>query len=321
MAALGKWIDGITAESRVGDAAQLSLEVRLAAVAYWLPLAARQLDGDVEKVHQLRVSTRRAIAALKLYRNWLPRRPTRWLKRRLKSMRQAVGSARDLDVFAARLQQEYGAEADSLRTIVAERRVAVQPEIEVVADACLKNNRLHRKIGHLLDGVRPRGERAKSFDASFGDWATVRLREVAEPFFGIMPEVTADRTALHEFRIAGKRLRYTMELLAPALGVEFRREHYLVVEKLQERLGEINDCVTSTAHLNQWRHDLAAPDQKELLGRWIDQEQRRLETAIDAYSAWWTAERVDSLRLGLGITSADESSPPRVTTAGRSCVG
>jgi CHAD domain-containing protein len=112
-----------------------------------------------------------------------------------------------------------------------------------------------------------------------------------------------------------------MELLAPAFGVEFRREHYLVVEKLQERLGEINDCVTSTAHLNQWRHDLAAPDQKELLGRWIDQEQRRLETAIDAYSAWWTAERVDSLRLGLGITSADESSPPRVTTAGRSCVG
>ena len=37
------------ADGRVSDAARVSLEARLATVAYWLPLAARQIDDDVGK--------------------------------------------------------------------------------------------------------------------------------------------------------------------------------------------------------------------------------------------------------------------------------
>ena len=93
MAPLSKWIDGLAADSSVSAAARKSLEARLAAVAYWLPLAARPVDGDTERVHQLRVATRRAVAALKLYRDWLPRKPHRWLTKRLKKLRQAAGDA------------------------------------------------------------------------------------------------------------------------------------------------------------------------------------------------------------------------------------
>src|SRR5262245_57840761 len=99
MTQLSKWVEGVDGDSSVSAACRRSLEDRLATVAYWLPLAARQIDDDVEKVHQLRVSTRRAIAALKLYRDWLPRRTRRWLKKRLNDSREAAGAARDLDVL------------------------------------------------------------------------------------------------------------------------------------------------------------------------------------------------------------------------------
>ena len=46
--------------------------------------------------------------------------------------------------------------------------------------------------------------------------------------------------ALHDLRIAAKRLRYTLEIFAPALGAE--AEGLLSsVEALQERLGDIHD--------------------------------------------------------------------------------
>ena len=45
-------------DASVDDAARLSLEARLTAVAHHLPLAAYHAEQDVEHVHRLRVSTR-----------------------------------------------------------------------------------------------------------------------------------------------------------------------------------------------------------------------------------------------------------------------
>ena len=104
----GKWIEGIGPDGSVDDAARRSLEPRLTAVVHWLPLAAYLAEHDVEHVHRLRVSTRRAVAALKLYRDWLPRKQRRWVKKRLKKIRRAAGDARDLDVLAERLARDYG---------------------------------------------------------------------------------------------------------------------------------------------------------------------------------------------------------------------
>jgi CHAD domain-containing protein len=320
MAALGKWIEGLKGDGRVSDAARLSLEARLAAVTYWLPLAARQLDGDIEKVHQLRVSTRRAIAALKLYRDWLPRRRARWLAKRLKKIRRAAGAARDLDVLDVRLQREFAERAEELQAIVAQRRGAVQPNIERIAERCLRNHRLQDRISRLLAGVRPRGEATMERDASFHDWATTRLRQVAEQFFAAMPDGTSDLAALHRFRIAGKRLRYTMELLAPAFGPDLRQECYPVVEQLQERLGKVNDCVTGSAYLSDWSREVNTPEQQELLRQLIDREQAQLQEAIDAGRGWWTAERADVLRSALGVPSAEDQ-PTHEAAVDHSFVG
>jgi CHAD domain-containing protein len=299
MARLSKWIDAIPTAGRVSDAARVSLEARLATVAYWLPLAARQIDEDIEKVHQLRVSTRRAIAALRLYREWLPQDEYAWLSRRLKRVRRAAGAARDLDVLADWIRDELGGQSGALVAIVADERAAAQPAIMAIADKCEAENRFRRKMYGLLASVRPRGKRHKKQDVSFHNWAETQLAQVTDGFFAALPNQSSDLSALHEFRIQGKELRYTLELLASAFGPELREEHYPVVEELQEQLGRINDCVAADERLRHWRKKFDGHAEQETFDRLITVRHAELDKALAEYRGWWSADRTDSLRHGL----------------------
>src|SRR5688572_28787502 len=99
-----KWVEGVSPDDRTCDVAVRSLRGRLRAVLHYLPLAADKAQEDVEHVHQLRVWTRRATAALVLYQELLPRRRFAWMKKQLRRVRQAANEARDCDVLLARLK-------------------------------------------------------------------------------------------------------------------------------------------------------------------------------------------------------------------------
>jgi CHAD domain-containing protein len=298
----GKWIDGICAECAVADAASRSLDARLRTVIHWLPLAAYLHDQDVEHVHRLRVSTRRAIAALKLFGDSLPRGAARWMKKRLKKIRRAAGDARDLDVLAMRLSHDYGQRADAIITLIAERRAAAQPAIVAVAQRCSRHDQFVRKTGKLLSAIRPTTQ-ASGQPARFADWAGEQLAQAARRFFAASPGHTSDTTLLHQFRIRAKALRYTIELVAPAFGAELRDVHYLVVEELQERLGRIQDHVTASARLSEWAeaacHSAHAP-----MHDIAQEELNRMHEAVSEFHEWWNPQRADELRLGISCSHA-----------------
>jgi CHAD domain-containing protein len=309
MSQLGKWIDGLAPESSVSEAARLSLDARLSAVTYWLPLAATYSHYDIEYVHRLRVSTRRTAAALRLYRDWLPRRRARWLKRRLHRIRQAAGDARDLDVLADRLRRQLGPRGEDLLADVMRRRAAAQPAIRAERDRACRGDRMRRKIGKLLGSVTPRGEVGRADrQRTFRDWAVQQLRTTAERFFAAVPSDDSDRAALHQFRIRGKALRYAVELLAPAFGPELRELHYPVIEELQEQLGQINDYVAGAERLRHWCDSAGDPERVALLREFIELEQAQLEEMLDQFRQWWTSERVETLRQGLLGGRADDQS-------------
>jgi len=74
----------------------------------------------------------------------------------------------------------------------------------------------------------------------------------------IMPE--ADRTeALHDARIAGKRLRYTLELFRPVFG-EAGEAATDAIKALQEDLGTLHDTDVRIALLEDAIAALPAPD-------------------------------------------------------------
>jgi CHAD domain-containing protein len=300
MAVSGKWIDGISSESDVSDAAQRSLQARMAVVQHYLPLAALMADQDVEHVHRLRVATRRAAAALRLYRHFLPRRRRRLLKDMLNDIRRAAGTARDLDVLSMGLEAAYGDQLGQVRNELVSRRAHAQTSVREVYERAMKEGTLQQLTFETLMRIRPRRKRDKKVaQLRFADWARKQLSHTADQFFAAQPADGADYPALHRFRIVGKNLRYVMELLAGAFGDEFRKVAYPKVERLQERLGAINDHYTAASQLAQWEHSATSDDETELLARLAERERIELESSVAAFHAWWTAERAAELRQAL----------------------
>src|SRR5437879_5121556 len=95
----GKWISGLGASTPLVDAARRVLTIRLEVVRDYLGLALREPDKDPEYVHQLRVGTRRAGAAIDIFSPCLPDKVYRAARKQLKRLRRAAGEARDWDVF------------------------------------------------------------------------------------------------------------------------------------------------------------------------------------------------------------------------------
>jgi len=303
----GKWIDGIDADGSVEDAARRSLQARLTAVSQALPLAAHLAEHDVEHVHRLRVATRRAIAGLKLYRDCLPRKPARWLKKRLKKIRRAAGDARDMDVLGERLGREYGDRSTPVVEIAAGRRVNAQSTIHEAAERCRVDDRLIRKTSKLLAGIKLRHDEDGSRKC-FRDWAAARLADSETKFFAALPGDLSDTAALHQLRIRAKQLRYMIELVAAAFGPELRGEYYPAVEELQERLGNVQDHVTAITHLGEWADDAKSAEQQTILRELAEEERENLINAVGEFHTWWTRERIEWLRSGLrGLTGVGEA--------------
>src|SRR5438445_7388852 len=95
----GKWISGLSASTPVAEAARQTLTVRLEVVRRYLKLALDETNNDPEPVHQLRVGTRRARAALDIVAAYLPGKVAKRARKQLRRLRRVAGEARDWDVF------------------------------------------------------------------------------------------------------------------------------------------------------------------------------------------------------------------------------
>jgi CHAD domain-containing protein len=303
-APLEKWIADAGENDRVVDVAARTLQARLEAVELYLGRAA-EAGHDVEGVHQLRVWTRRASAALSLYADLLPRRRTARLKKMLRGIRRTAGEARDCDIVSQRLVRdaETGNEPDWTRQFRAQRDAA-QESLSELREHLQRKDRFERRVAKLLARIRSPQEHA----AHFKEWAKSSLRPIVDRFFAAGASVDSDK-ALHRFRIRGKKLRYAMELLAAAFPPAFRQELYPVVEQLQDHLGEVSDLVIVLERLTQSGHGRADKEKRKV----FQGQEQNLAQARDAFRAWWTPERRAALRTGFARML--ESTGVRAATA------
>jgi hypothetical protein len=109
-------------------------------------------------------------------------------------------------------------------------------------------------------------------------------------------KVTGDLTDyphLHEVRIAGKRLRYAMEVFATCFCPAFRQAMYPMVEEMQEILGLANDSYVAAGRLRDQRTYLRSswPEPWKRLGPGIDAalqfHQKRLPIERRRFVRWW----------------------------------
>lgn len=293
-----KWIEETSPQDRTGDVVDRALKQRLAAVDHYLPLAATRAHENVEYVHQLRVSTRRAMAAMELFAELLPPKRAQWLEKKLKKMRRAAGEARDCDVLAQRMSKNGASEVlERILERIQQRRDEAQCPIRTVHSALESKGRYRRRVDKLLARVAdPKPSRAEAANQVFGEWSRRRLRPIVKRFFDSAEEDLSEYEALHRLRIRGKQVRYAMEILVGAFPEAFRGELYPIITKLQDKLGQINDHATAQATLTRWRD--AACDQEEIdyLEGLIANEKVELDKAFKAFEQWWTPQRCDDLR-------------------------
>ena len=96
-------IPGLDADEPYGTAAVRIVEVR---VAELIDHARGVLDvDDIERVHDMRVATRRLRAALEIFGPCFPRRELKTGLRQVKDLADALGERRDRDVSIAALEQ------------------------------------------------------------------------------------------------------------------------------------------------------------------------------------------------------------------------
>lgn len=303
-----KWIPGAFPEAPVTAVARRALQLRLTAVVDALGPAAKRHDEDVEHVHQLRVATRRAAAAVETFGDLLPKRRVKWIAKRLRHIRRAAGAARDLDVFSVRLAgllaQDKQADGPALlRRIRRERRRAQVPICEVYHE--LRRDKFDRRCEKLVRRVRRRDAPSPPSINSLGAAQTFavsarqRLTPVVDAVFALADVAERPISAWHQLRIETKRLRYAMELLAGAFDAGFRQEVYPQVEALQEQLGRINDHASAAMRLAAWQEEVSSLE----LATWLSRQRAHEEAACQErqrqFVRDWPAARLAELKATL----------------------
>jgi CHAD domain-containing protein len=90
----------------------------------------------------------------------------------------------------------------------------------------------------------------------------VRLDEMC----GFMPRAAdpAEVVALHDMRIAAKRLRYILEITSPIFGA-YATTAVRLTKDVQDLLGEIHDCDVQIPEVQAFLDGLVASDAQELV--------------------------------------------------------
>lgn len=227
-----------------------------------------RLGEDIEAVHDMRVGSRRLVAAMRVFAECFPDVEYRRLLREARNVTRRLGAVRDLDVLIdhyEKLRPEASpAEQPGIDYCIAlrqrERDRARRPMLRAMdlleRDGFAQRLRdyLRREAELYQVGLDPYTIRMRSTEplpaAEHGAAAIGSFREAAPPALEVRHtelhafEPYVDRPdaveELHEMRIAAKWLRYTMELFAPAYADVLKRP-VSSVKRIQELLGELHD--------------------------------------------------------------------------------
>jgi CHAD domain-containing protein len=291
----GKWIDGLHGHLPALEAARLVLAARLATVHDYLPLALHHAE-ETEFVHQLRVATRRADAALKLFRDHLPDADFKAARKRLRSIRRAAGAARDWDVFALEVTERLHtrpekerAGLDCLFGLAQGRRASAQDGLAAIEDD--EGCHFEKLVTHTIARIHPAARVAER--QWFLDLARPMLCLQRDGLHGAASSDLSSYENLHQVRIAGKRLRYAMEIFGDCFAAPFKDELYPQIEAMQEILGRANDSHVAGRRLIEIRQRLTTtwreewPRLKPGIESLLRFHQRRLPQERKRFLGWW----------------------------------
>lgn len=269
-------------------------------------------DGhDIEDLHDFRVAVRRIRALVGQLKSVLPKELyARW-RAEFAWLGQVTGRPRDLDVQLSKLVEYFHATGGRDEVVLASVLACVEDHRRVARAQMLADLDSPRYVA-LMAEVRAFLEVREAADtpgaASGGSLALARRRisKIWKKFVHkarrLSPE-TPD-AELHQLRILGKKLRYLLEFfqdLFPPLAVD---SLVAALKKCQDVLGEIQDCVVHSAHLEAlatelWDSGRADRDSLLALGRMLQHLHTRRLLLRDQFPETVAEVLEQDLRLEL----------------------
>lgn len=253
-----------------------------------LKRGARKIRGGVRDVHRLRVSTRKARAALTICRPLIANAVAKQIDRSLKSQRRVLGQVRDWDVLIARTlctpaDDKAEARCDLLYFLSRQRRRAWRAALITLSD---KHNTVNLEDAiRQIHQKRPR----RSQHPSAHDLFRAALREPLDAIgsnVGIHRQViSTEIKALHELRISLKELRYLLEFRDEITQSAYPAPQLALLAEAQERLGEIHDLSRRPELLKS-----AKRPKIKSVSTWITETTTaataRLDDEVNRFLAW-----------------------------------
>jgi CHAD domain-containing protein len=231
---------------------KLALVTRFDELVGWRDIA---LDWtDPEGVHSMRVASRRLRSALRDFRPYVRKRRLAPILKRLKNLADALGEVRDHDVAIHALeeiQKQAPKESSTALQEFIEARNQLRDEARRELEAVLAGEELAELqstfAGRIEEAVasserknkRPRPEPELTFADMSRAIILARLKEIEKLSNALFKPLDAE--ALHDMRIAVKRLRYALELFQRCWGRSMST-HAKRAARIQTALGDLHDC-------------------------------------------------------------------------------
>ena len=213
------------------DAGTKAIE-RLKALTANLRRAAKH-PGEEEAIHKLRVAIRRFTQVLRVFKSRFEH--IRRMRHHLRGLMDLCGAVRNCDIAVDALKE-----------------AGVSPEPGLKRRLKRRRDRTARELADLLEDFGARSNLRhwrKWLKAKADDHAPAPALPPLEREFrrsgAEAARAGADFAKMHQFRLLVKRYRYTLEILGS------NQARLTELRALQERLGAVNDCVTTAELIGQ----------------------------------------------------------------------
>ena len=275
---------GVLAEDHLAEAGRKVLRFHLAKMLAVEP--GTRSGEDPEDLHKMRVATRRQRAAWRVFGDAYDDKRTRRHRNRLREVARRLGTVRDLDVLIEHLDDYAKPQPEAERTALGPLRDSWRDRRDEARGLLIKelDSRKHLDwLDDYRDFVQTEGRGTRGVMATVPhrvrDTMPSRIWAAYEGVRGYEPVLRwADVPTLHELRIGGKWLRYTLEFVREALGPDATPLIDKVVA-LQDHLGLLQDADVAAGLARQFLVDHAGTlDDVEsaAIGRYlVDRERER----------------------------------------------
>ena len=294
-------------EAGARDFASTYLVKQLDRVAFQVSTAIAR--RDTEAIHDLRVAMRRFAQGLVVFRPHVGSRKPKKIRRALKQVMELAGAVRDYDValgFVSKMGSPYAARLR--KALGVERKNAERELIESLKHWVARKT--SRKWREELEGAHFTRIPDELTPAEIAGGELPRMATAFLAWGERAARTKSSAEELHQFRLAAKKFRYTLEIFAVLYQQSI--EMWLpLLKKVQQLLGRINDCSSFRRLLSRLGRHPKLEAQLKLKERRRTAEFRRFWTREVSESAE-IQQRVELLR------QPADSSRPLKRPAGRS---